>query len=107
MTHENLKKLMMEFRILLSTKKKGLDNIFKKLVASNGISKETGRSLKPVWTRPCIMYGLWKVHKYIIDSCPPLWLILSAINTPTYKLPKFLVPILKCLTNLCGLINTG
>ena len=56
MTHENLKKLMMEFRILLSTKKKGLDNIFKKLVASNGISKETGRSLKPVWARPCIMY---------------------------------------------------
>ena len=58
MTHENLKKLMMEFRILLSTKKKGLDNIFKKLVASNGISKETGRPLKPVWARPCIMYGL-------------------------------------------------
>ena len=107
MTHENLKKLMMEFRILLSTKKKGLDNIFKKLVASNGISKETGRSLKPVWARPCIMYGLWKVHKYIIDSCPPLWLILSAINTPTYKIAKFLVPILKCLTTLCGLINTG
>ena len=86
---------------------KGFDNIFKKLVASNGITKETGRSLKPVWTGPCIMHGLWKGHKYIIDSCPPLWLILSAINTPTYKLAKFLVPILKCLTTLCGLINMG
>ena len=45
------------------------------------------------------MYGLCKVHKDIIDNCPPFQPILSAINTPTYKLAKFLVPILKSLTS--------
>ena len=78
---------------------KRVDNILKKLVASKSISEETRRSLKPVGTRPGIMYGLCKVHKDIIDNCPPFRPILSAINTPTYKLAKFLVPILKSLTS--------
>ena len=71
----------------------------KKLVASNNISEETRRSLKPVGTRPGIIYGLCKVHKDIIDNCPPFRPIFSAINTPTYKLAKFFVPILKSLTS--------
>ena len=50
---------------------KRADNILKKLVASNSISKETRRSLELVGTRPGIMYGLCKVHKDIIDNCPP------------------------------------
>ena len=45
------------------------------------------------------MYRLCKVHKDIVDNCPPFRPILSAINTPTYKLTKFLVPILKSLTS--------
>ena len=45
------------------------------------------------------MHGLCKVHKDIIDNCPPFRSILSAINTPTYKSAKFLVPILKSLTS--------
>ena len=76
---------------------KRVDNILKKLVASNSISEETRRSLKPVGTRPGIMYGLCKVHKDIIDNCPPFRPIFSAINTTTYKLAKFLVPVLKSL----------
>ena len=36
--------------------------------------------------------------KDIVDNCPPFWPILSANNTPTYKLAKFFVPILKSLT---------
>ena len=76
-----------------------VDNNLKKLVASNSISEENRRSLKPVGTRPCIMYGLCKVHKDIIYNCPPCRPILLAINTPTYKLAKFLVPILKSLTS--------
>ena len=60
---------------------KRVDNILKKLVASNSIPEETRRSLKPVGTRPGIMYGLCKVHKDIIDNCPPFRLILSVINT--------------------------
>ena len=74
---------------------KSVDNIFKKLVATNSISEETRKSLKPVGTRPGIMYGLCKVHKDIIDNFPPFRPIFSTINTPTYKVAKFLVPILK------------
>ena len=49
---------------------KRVDNILKKLVASNSISEETRISLKPVGTRPgVIMYGLCKTHKDIIDNC--------------------------------------
>ena len=44
------------------------------------------------------MYGLCKVHKDI-NNCTPFQLILSAINTPTCKLAKFLVLILKSLTS--------
>ena len=68
---------------------KRADNILKKLVASMSISEETRRYLKPVGTRPGIMYGLCKVHKDIIDNCPPFRPILSAISTPTYKLAHF------------------
>ena len=78
---------------------KRIDNILKRLVATNSISEETSRSLKLVGTRPGIMYGLCKVQKDIIDNSPPFRPILSAINTPTYKLAKFLVPILKSLTS--------
>ena len=77
--------------------KKNVLTIFLKLAASNSISEETSRSLKPVGTRPGIMYGLCKVHKDIIDNFPPFRPILSAINTPTYKLAKFLLPILKSI----------
>ena len=45
------------------------------------------------------MYRLYKVHKDIIDNCLPFGPVLSAINTPTYKLPKILVRILKSLTS--------
>ena len=48
---------------------KRVDNILKKFVASNSISEKRRRFLKPVGTRPGIMYGLCKVHKYI-DNCP-------------------------------------
>ena len=78
---------------------KCVDNIFKKLVAANSISEETRKSLKPVRTRPGIMYKLCKVHKDIINNCLHFRPIFSAINTSTYKLVKFLVPTLKYLTS--------
>ena len=53
--------------------------------------------VKPVGTRPGIMYGNCKVHKQV-DGCPPFRPILSALKTPTYNLAKFLVPILNPLT---------
>ena len=42
---------------------KRVKNILKKLVASNSISEETRRSLKPVGTKPGIIHGLCKVHQ--------------------------------------------
>ena len=66
-------------------------------VASSSISDETGRSKKTVGTRSGITYRLWKVHKNISNNCAPFRLVLSAINTPTYKLAKFLVNNLKYL----------
>ena len=78
---------------------KRVDNILRTLVAFNSISVETRRSVKPDGTRLGIMYGLCKVHKNIIENCPPLRPTLSAINTPNYKLAKFLVLILKFLTS--------
>ena len=42
---------------------KRVDNILKELVPSKSISEETRRSLKPVGTRPGIMYGLCRFTK--------------------------------------------
>ena len=77
---------------------KRIDTIFKNLVASNSILKEMCKFVKPVGTRPGIMYGKCKVHKQQVDGCPPFRPILSALQTPTYNLAKFLVPILNPLT---------
>ena len=52
----------------------------------------------PSGSKPGILYGQAKVHKPVKDNCPSLRPILSAIGTPTYDLGKFLVPILKPLT---------
>ena len=65
----------------------------------NSISEETRKYLKPVGTGADIIYGLCRGHKEIIDNYLPFRSILSAINTPTFKLAKFLVPILKSLTS--------
>ena len=79
-------------------RKKVIDKIYKKLVDSNSMSEETRRHLKPVGTRPGIMYDSCKVHKKCVDGCPLFRPILSALQTPTYKLAKYLVSILEPLT---------
>ena len=54
--------------------------------------------VKPVRTRPGIMYGNCKVHKQQVDDWPLFRPILSDLQSPTYNLAKFLVPILNPLT---------
>ena len=44
------------------------------------------------------MCGFCKVHKKCFDGCPSFRPILSVLQTPTFKLPKPLVPILEPLT---------
>ena len=51
-------------------------------------------SIYPTGSRPGILYGSAKIQKPITDNCPSFRPILSAIDTPTYNLAKFLVPIL-------------
>ena len=77
---------------------KHINTIFKSLIDSNSMSKEMRKFVKPVGTRPGIMYGNCKVHKHQVDGCPPFKPILSPLQTTTDNLAKFLVPILNPLT---------
>ena len=53
--------------MLLPAKKNALIyKICKKLVDSNSMSEETRRHLKPVATRPEVMYGSCKVYKNVL-----------------------------------------
>ena len=54
------------------------------------IDKSTYKSIKPVGSRPGILYGLGKIHKETRNGLLLFRPILSAIGTPTYKLAKFL-----------------
>ena len=52
----------------------------------------------PAGSIPGIVNGQAKVHKPVEDNCPSFRPILPATDTPAYDLAKFLVPILKPLT---------
>ena len=64
----------------------------------NTISGETYSKLRAVGSKPGTLYRSAKVHKPLINGLPPFRLILSAVGTPTYKLAKFLVPVLSDIT---------
>ena len=87
------------FLNFITSQEKCTDKIYKKFVDSNSISEETRRHLKLERTRPEIMYGYCKKNKKCVDGSPPFRLYLSALQTPTYKFAKYLVPILEPLTN--------
>ena len=69
---------------------KNINNYLKRLEKSGSLSTEQYKKIKAVGSRPGILYGLCKVHKVITEVCPPFRPILSAIETPSYKLAKFL-----------------
>ena len=54
--------------------------------------------MKPRGSRFGILYSLCKVHKRLVDNCPPFRPIMSAIKIPTYNLAKFLVALLESIT---------
>ena len=62
------------------------------------MSTKQYKKIKAVGSKPGILYGLCKVKKTITDVCPPFRSVLSAIETPSYKLAKFLVPKLSSIT---------
>ena len=69
------------------------------LVDKEVIKPDEFKRLCPKGSKPGILYGLCKVHKSTIGDCPPFRPILSAIDTTSYNLAKFLVPLLSPLTS--------
>ena len=63
------------------------------------ISEKEHELIDPRGSRPSVLYGSSKSQKPVINNCPKVRPILSTIGTPTYKLAKFLVPILSPLTS--------
>ena len=54
-----------------------------------------------------MVLGSCKVHKKCADGCPLLRPNLSALQTPKYKLAKYLVSILESLTNNKYTVNNS
>ena len=67
---------------------------------------EQYKDLSSSGARTGIMYGLAKVHKIATDDLLSFRPILSVISTPTYKLAKFLVPILEPSQPMSKLLRT-
>ena len=81
-------------------KQEEIVNFLKELKSSNVITDDLFNQLRPCGSQPGVLYGLCKVHKGTKpgEKSPPFRPILSAINTPSYKIAKFLVPMLSDLT---------
>ena len=80
-------------------KEQEIRSFLAKLVENGVITPEDQKQMNPTGSAPGILYGLCKVHKVVPEGqVPPFRPILSAIDTPSYKLAKYLVPILSPLT---------
>ena len=77
---------------------KSITDLLKDLKNSEVISETVYKSLKLRSSMFGILYGLCKVHKLLVDNCPPFRPITSVIKTPAYNLAKFLVPLLEPIT---------
>ena len=77
---------------------KRINEFLKSLKPSGNLSDKQYKKIKADGSRPGVLYGLCKVRKSIVDVFLSFRPILSAIGTPTYKIAKFLVAILSCLT---------
>ena len=75
-----------------------ITSFLKGLKEDGVISDLDYKKLKPSGSQPGVLYGLCKVHKGRDGTSPPFRPILSAINTPSYNIAKFLVPLLSELT---------
>ena len=74
-----------------------IKNILKSLHDKESLTDMLFDKISPVGCRPGILYGQAKVHKPVISNCPFFRPVLDAINTPSYRLAKFRVPILSPL----------
>ena len=72
-------------------------DVLKTLKDKKEISIEQYKYLSPSGLRPGIMYCSAKFYQIVTDGLSSFRPILSAIGTSTYKLAKFLVPVLELL----------
>ena len=87
-----------QLNFLLKKDEKVID-LIKRLENKAKISEKEYELIYSRGSRPGILYGSPKVHKPVINNCPKFCPILLTIGTPTYKLVKFLLPILLPLTS--------
>ena len=66
---------------------KQLRNISK----NDNLTEQPHKKVKAVGGNPGIIYGFCEVRKAVVHVCVSFHPILSAIETPTYKLSKYLV----------------
>ena len=86
-----------ELNYLLQEEKK-ITDFLKVLRDKETITKFEYNKLKPCGSQPGILYGLCKVQKGCVGDTPPFRPILSSINTSSYHIAKFLVPLLSDFT---------
>ena len=77
-----------EINYLTNLEKRITSNL-KLLKVEEIVNKATFKNIKPVGSRPGVLYELGKLHKETKNELPPFCPILTAIGTPTYKLAKF------------------
>lgn len=75
-----------------------VNNFLSKLKSLGAISDDIYKSLYVTGSGPGILYGLPKIHKPDFSVNFNFRPIFAAYSTPSFKLSKFLVPILKPLT---------
>ena len=78
--------------------KNRVTDVLKNLKEKRQISNEQYKYLSLLVSRPEIIYGLAKLHKPLTYDLPSFRPILHVIYTSTYRLAKFLVPVLESLT---------
>ena len=72
-----------------------LKKYLRDLKKNGSITDATYHEIFPTGSRPGLLYGLPKVHKFDI----PLRPIISSISTHSYRLAKFLVPLLRPISS--------
>ena len=85
------KKGLLNFTV---NQEKRVNEHLKSLEIWRALSVQRYKKIKAVGSRPGILHGLGKVHKNIVDRCPPFRPIFSAIGTLSYKIAKFLDPVM-------------
>ena len=85
---------------------KHITDLLRDLKNSEVIFETVYKCLKPRGSRSGILHGLCKVHKQLVDNCPPFRLIMSAIKILTYNLAKILVPLLEPITTMYTIKNS-